>query len=37
MVFGKEVRISRMFEKGRMLCIPLDHGTSIGPKDSGCW
>ncbi|GBC69120.1 2-amino-4, 5-dihydroxy-6-oxo-7-(phosphonooxy)heptanoate synthase [archaeon HR01] len=31
MVFGKEVRISRLLEKGRMLCIPLDHGTSIGP------
>ncbi|MEM1944649.1 MAG: 2-amino-3,7-dideoxy-D-threo-hept-6-ulosonate synthase [Nitrososphaerota archaeon] len=31
MVFGKRVRLSRLLENGRMLCIPLDHGTSIGP------
>jgi len=31
MVFGKKVRMSRLLENGRMLCIPLDHGTSIGP------
>lgn len=31
MVFGKQVRLERLLENGRMLCIPLDHGTSIGP------
>ncbi|MEM4189723.1 MAG: 2-amino-4,5-dihydroxy-6-one-heptanoic acid-7-phosphate synthase, partial [Candidatus Caldarchaeum sp.] len=31
MVFGKQVRLSRLLENGRMLCVPLDHGTSIGP------
>lgn len=28
---GKSVRISRLTRKGRMLCIPMDHGISIGP------
>lgn len=31
MVFGKDVRISRITERGRMLCIPMDHGVTIGP------
>jgi len=31
MVFGKEVRLSRVLENGRMVCVPLDHGTSVGP------
>ncbi|MEM2095277.1 MAG: 2-amino-3,7-dideoxy-D-threo-hept-6-ulosonate synthase [Candidatus Caldarchaeum sp.] len=31
MVFGKHVRISRLLMNGRMLCVPMDHGTSIGP------
>ncbi|MCS7115864.1 MAG: 2-amino-3,7-dideoxy-D-threo-hept-6-ulosonate synthase [Nitrososphaerota archaeon] len=31
MVSGKEVRINRITRNGRMLCIPMDHGVSIGP------
>jgi predicted phospho-2-dehydro-3-deoxyheptonate aldolase len=32
MVNGKTVRLSRLLKKGRMLCIPMDHGVSIGPS-----
>ncbi|MEM2846706.1 MAG: 2-amino-3,7-dideoxy-D-threo-hept-6-ulosonate synthase [Nitrososphaerota archaeon] len=31
MVWGKQVRLSRMMESGRMLCVPMDHGVSSGP------
>lgn len=31
MVFGKQVRLSRITSRGRMLCIPMDHGVSDGP------
>lgn len=31
MVFGKQVRLGRILENGRMVCVPLDHGTSVGP------
>ena len=31
MVFGKQVRISRITRNGKMLCIPMDHGVTIGP------
>jgi fructose-bisphosphate aldolase/2-amino-3,7-dideoxy-D-threo-hept-6-ulosonate synthase len=31
MVSGKSVRLSRVMREGRMLCIPMDHGLSIGP------
>ncbi|MEM2339303.1 MAG: 2-amino-3,7-dideoxy-D-threo-hept-6-ulosonate synthase [Nitrososphaerales archaeon] len=31
MVFGKEVRINRITCNGKMLCIPMDHGVSMGP------
>ena len=31
MVFGKQVRLSRITSNGRMLCVPFDHGVSIGP------
>lgn len=31
MALGKDVRLSRITEKGRMLCIPMDHGITIGP------
>lgn len=31
MVFGKEVRLSRIMKNRRMLCIPMDHGVSDGP------
>jgi len=31
LVFGKQVRLNRITEKGRMLCIPMDHGVTIGP------
>ena len=31
MVFGKDVRLSRILNGGKMLCIPMDHGISNGP------
>ncbi len=31
MVYGKDVRIARILRKGKMLCIPMDHGISSGP------
>ena len=31
MVWGKKVRLSRITENGRMLCVPMDHGVSSGP------
>ncbi len=31
MVWGKRVRLSRITEGGRMLCVPMDHGVSSGP------
>lgn len=31
MVSGKVVRLSRIMRSGRMFCIPMDHGLSIGP------
>lgn len=31
MVFGKEIRLSRILRNGKMLCIPMDHGISNGP------
>jgi len=31
MVFGREVRLSRLLRDGKMLCIPMDHGISSGP------
>jgi len=31
MVSGKLVRLSRIMREGKMLCIPMDHGLSIGP------
>lgn len=31
MVNGKEVRLARILRKGKMLCIPMDHGISSGP------
>lgn len=31
MVLGKQVRLSRITEGGRMLCIPMDHSFTIGP------
>lgn len=31
MVFGKAVRLNRITENGRMLCIPMDHSFAIGP------
>lgn len=31
MVFGREVRLSRLLRDGKMLCIPMDHGISNGP------
>jgi len=32
MVDGKAVRLSRLVKKGRMLCVPMDHGVSSGPS-----
>ncbi len=31
MVFGKQVRLSRITRNGRMLCIPMDHSLTDGP------
>jgi len=31
MVFGRDIRLSRILKKDRMLCIPMDHGISNGP------
>jgi fructose-bisphosphate aldolase/2-amino-3,7-dideoxy-D-threo-hept-6-ulosonate synthase len=31
MVLGKDIRLGRLLEKGKMLCIPMDHGISSGP------
>ena len=31
MVTGKEIRMNRIMRKGKMLCIPMDHGISNGP------
>jgi fructose-bisphosphate aldolase/2-amino-3,7-dideoxy-D-threo-hept-6-ulosonate synthase len=33
MVTGLEIRMSRILRKGRMLCIPMDHGISSGPVE----
>lgn len=31
MVSGKQIHLSRLTEKGKMLCIPMDHGITAGP------
>jgi len=31
MVFGRDIRLSRILKDGKMLCIPMDHGISNGP------
>jgi len=31
MVSGTEIRLSRILRRGKMLCIPMDHGISNGP------
>jgi predicted phospho-2-dehydro-3-deoxyheptonate aldolase len=31
MVWGKKVRLNRITSNGRMLCIPMDHGITVGP------
>ena len=31
MVSGTQIRLNRILRKGRMLCIPMDHGISNGP------
>ena len=31
MVFGIDIRLSRILKDGKMLCIPMDHGISNGP------
>jgi fructose-bisphosphate aldolase / 2-amino-3,7-dideoxy-D-threo-hept-6-ulosonate synthase len=31
LVFGWDVRLSRITRKGRMLCIPMDHSLAVGP------
>ena len=31
MVSGRQIRLDRILKKGRMLCIPMDHGISNGP------
>ena len=31
MVSGDQIRLNRIMRKGKMLCIPMDHGISNGP------
>jgi fructose-bisphosphate aldolase/2-amino-3,7-dideoxy-D-threo-hept-6-ulosonate synthase len=31
MVFGRDIRLTRILKEGKMLCIPMDHGISNGP------
>ena len=31
MATGTEIRLNRIMRKGKMLCIPMDHGISNGP------
>jgi fructose-bisphosphate aldolase / 2-amino-3,7-dideoxy-D-threo-hept-6-ulosonate synthase len=31
MVFGRDIRLARITNEGKMLCIPMDHGISNGP------
>ena len=31
MVSGHQIRLNRVMRKGKMLCIPMDHGISNGP------
>ncbi len=31
MVLGKDIRLNRILNNGKMLCIPMDHGISSGP------
>ncbi|MDP8907230.1 MAG: fructose-bisphosphate aldolase, partial [Thermoproteota archaeon] len=33
MVLGKDVRLSRILNNGKMICIPMDHGISSGPLE----
>lgn len=31
MVTGQQIRLNRILRRGKMLCIPMDHGISMGP------
>lgn len=31
MVFGRDIRLARILNDGKILCIPMDHGISNGP------
>ena len=31
MVTGKNIRLERLTKNGKMICIPMDHGVTIGP------
>ena len=31
MVFGRDIRLNRITNEGKMLCIPMDHGLTLGP------
>ena len=33
MVSGFQIRMDRILRKGKMLCIPMDHGISNGPME----
>lgn len=33
MVTGLEIRMDRILRRGKMLCIPMDHGISSGPVE----
>ncbi|RLG49979.1 MAG: fructose-bisphosphate aldolase, partial [Thermoproteota archaeon] len=28
---GKRIRLSRLTEAGKMVCVPMDHGVTSGP------
>jgi fructose-bisphosphate aldolase / 2-amino-3,7-dideoxy-D-threo-hept-6-ulosonate synthase len=31
MVSGRDIRLNRITKKGKMVCIPMDHGITNGP------
>jgi fructose-bisphosphate aldolase/2-amino-3,7-dideoxy-D-threo-hept-6-ulosonate synthase len=31
MVVGRDIRLSRIMKDGKMVCIPMDHGITVGP------
>lgn len=31
MVWGKDIRLTKITDSGKMICVPMDHGLSLGP------